>query len=45
MKSGERDEKKAYAPPRLVLHGTVEQITQDVGNVNSDGVLGTRVAP
>jgi hypothetical protein len=29
-------EKKSYSTPELIVHGDVEQITQEAGSANSD---------
>jgi hypothetical protein len=44
MKSDSRprkQSKKPYIPPRLVIHGNVDTMTQSVGNVGDDGQAGT----
>lgn len=34
--------RKPYATPRLMVHGTVEEITRSVGTKGNDGVIGSR---
>ena len=36
--------KKAYATPKLTVHGNVEKITENVQAKASDGVAGSRLA-
>jgi hypothetical protein len=42
-KGGEslESEKKAYSPPRLIVHGRVEEITLSSNQINSDVPQGT----
>ena len=35
--------KTPYEPPKLVVHGTVEEITGNVGTKGSDGITGSTV--
>ena len=37
------EEKRAYAPPSLVKHGTVEEVTQAVSGANTDGLGGSQI--
>ena len=37
----QRKPKMPYATPKLIAHGSVEKITQDIGGVGSDGVIGS----
>ena len=37
--------KKSYKSPELMVHGTVGQITKDLGTVPTDGVLGSIQVP
>jgi hypothetical protein len=34
--------RKPYATPRLMVHGTVEEITRSIGTKGTDGVIGSR---
>jgi hypothetical protein len=36
--------KRPYATPRLVVHGTVETITQSPGGAHTDGIEGSHAA-
>jgi len=36
----ERPPKKPYAPPQLVVHGTIQDITKNLGGAGADGALG-----
>jgi hypothetical protein len=33
--------RKPYHPPRLIVHGRIEEITAAAGFTNSDGVIGS----
>ncbi len=39
--AGRPSRKKAYTPPRLIVHGTVQDITKNSGGGGSDLVLGS----
>ena len=41
---GGRPPRKPYSPPKLVVHGRIEEITAAGGLTNSDGVLGSSLA-
>ncbi len=38
-----RHPRKSYSTPVLIVHGTVEEITKNLGTKGSDGLLGSRV--
>jgi hypothetical protein len=38
-----REAKKSYATPELTVHGTVEEITKNIGTKGTDAVIGSRM--
>ncbi len=36
-------QKLAYSPPKLMEHGTVEQLTEAIGGTNTDGFGGSTI--
>ena len=35
--------REEYVPPELTVYGTVEELTQNVGTLGSDGITGSRL--
>lgn len=35
--------KKSYETPRLTVHGSLEKITEDIGQYGDDGAIGSRL--
>ena len=41
MAAGEAPVKKAYETPRLIVHGTIQDLTGNPGGVSADGFGGS----
>lgn len=39
---GDRPPKKPYSSPRLIIHGTVQEITKNLGGAGDDGPFGSQ---
>lgn len=35
--------KKEYEAPKLTVHGSLEKITEDIGQYGNDGAIGSRL--
>jgi hypothetical protein len=38
------DEKRPYNTPELTIYGTLEELTQEAGQLSNDGFLGSRAS-
>ncbi len=43
MEKQDKEPKKPYKAPQLIVHGTIQAITQNVGTKNADGITGSSV--
>lgn len=35
--------KRSYSPPQLIVHGTIGELTKQVGTKGTDGLVGSRI--